>query len=221
MIDPEILLRWHSRGFRRLAGVDEVGRGPLAGPVVAAAVILPEGFDGREVTDSKALSPAKREMLAERILRSCEVGIASVPAPVIDRLNIHHATLLAMRRAIAALALAPEAVLCDGKFVPPGLACPGEAIIKGDSRVLAIAAASIVAKTVRDRMMEAAEIHFSGYNFKKNAGYPAPFHKAALLEIGLCPLHRLSYAPCRAIMATSEAQNHRQETRRSEKGQPA
>jgi len=210
----EIAARWRRQGFRRIAGVDEVGRGPLAGPVVAAAVILPEGFAGEGITDSKALSASRRAALALRITRSAQVGIAYVPAPVIDRLNIHGATLLAMRRAIEALAVPPDAVLCDGKFVPKGIACPGEAVIKGDSKVLAIAAASIVAKVARDAMMEAAEAHFPGYAFQKNAGYPTPLHKAALLEIGLCPLHRLSFAPCRAVFEAAT-------TRRSEKGQSA
>jgi ribonuclease HII len=197
----DIVARWQANGFLGIAGVDEVGRGPLAGPVVAAAVILPEGFDGAGITDSKALPPMRRSALAERIKREALVGLAYVPAPAIDALNIHQATLLAMRRAIAALPVQPDAVLCDGKFVPKGLPCPGEAVIKGDSRVLAIAAASIVAKVARDQLMKTAETHFSGYDFTKNAGYPTPVHKAALLKIGLCPLHRLSFAPCRAVLA--------------------
>lgn len=210
----EIAARWHRQGCRRIAGVDEVGRGPLAGPVVAAAVILPEGFDAGGIADSKALSAPRRGMLARRITAGAQVGIAYVPAPVIDRLNIHGATLLAMRRAIEALPIPPDAVLCDGKFVPKGLSCPGEAVIKGDSKVLAIAAASIVAKVARDMMMEAAEAQFPGYFFAKNAGYPAPLHKAALIDIGLCPLHRLSFAPCRAVFEATT-------TGRSEKGQSA
>jgi ribonuclease HII len=192
--------RWRERGFFCLAGVDEVGRGPLAGPVVAAAVILPEGFDSEGITDSKALSASRREALVARITGSALIGLAYVPAPVIDRLNIHGATLIAMRRAVLALPILPDAVLCDGKFVPKDLPCPGEAVVKGDSRVLAIAAASIVAKVARDRLMGKASEHFPGYSFEKNAGYPAPVHKAAILKIGLCPLHRLSFAPCRAVL---------------------
>lgn len=196
----EIEARWRRRGFFHLAGVDEVGRGPLAGPVVAAAVILPEGFDGEGITDSKALSASRRAALATRITKAALVGLAYVPAPVIDRLNIHGATLLAMRRAVLALPVPPDAVLCDGKFVPKDLPFPGEAVVKGDSKVMAIAAASIVAKVARDRLMESASNHFPGYFFEKNAGYPAPLHKAAITKIGLCPLHRLSFAPCRAVL---------------------
>lgn len=214
MPSDEITAHWHRQGCHRIAGVDEVGRGPLAGPVMAAAVILPDGFDAEGITDSKALSASRRKALARRITARAEVGIACVPAPVVDRLNIHGATLLAMRRAIEALAVPPDAVLCDGKFVPKGLSCPGEAVIKGDSKVLAIAAASIVAKVARDAMMETAEVHFPGYFFAKNAGYPAPVHKAALVAIGLCPLHRLSFAPCRAVFEAAT-------TGRSEKGQSA
>ena len=196
----EIEKRWRQRGFLRLAGVDEVGRGPLAGPVVAAAVILPMGFDCEGITDSKVLSASRREALAARITGTALVGLAYVPAPIIDKLNIHGATLLAMRRAVLALPILPDAVLCDGKFIPKDLPCPGDAVVKGDSKVLAIAAASIVAKVARDRLREKASEYFPGYFFEKNAGYPAPIHKAALTKIGLCPLHRLSFAPCRAVL---------------------
>jgi ribonuclease HII len=187
------------RGFSHIAGVDEVGRGPLAGPVVAAAVILPPGFDAQGITDSKKLAPKRRAVLAARILAEAEVGLAYVPAPLIDALNIHHATLLAMRRAIAALPRTPDGVLVDGKFVPPHLLMPGLAVVKGDSRVLAIAAASIVAKEARDALMQEAEKRFPGYGLGPSAGYPTPRHKAALKTLGLTPLHRLSYAPCRAV----------------------
>ncbi len=201
MVDlTEMLQRWRRQGFRRFAGVDEVGRGPLAGPVVAAAVILPETFDVAEITDSKKLSASRREILAARLLREAAVGIAYLPAPEIDRLNIHRATLAAMTRAIAALPETPDAVLIDGKFVPPELPCPGVAVIGGDARVAAIGAASIVAKVARDRLMTAADRHFPGYGFAGHAGYPTPSHKTALARNGLCPLHRLSYAPCRALL---------------------
>ena len=187
------------RGFARIAGVDEVGRGPLAGPVVAAAVVLPPGFDATGITDSKKLTAKRRAELATRILAEADVGLAYVPAPFIDALNIHNATLLAMKRAIAALPETPDAVVVDGKFVPPGILMPGLAVVKGDSRVTAIAAASIVAKEARDALMREAEKRFPGYGLGKSAGYPTAQHRAALLTLGLTPLHRLSYAPCKAV----------------------
>ncbi|HRE21026.1 MAG TPA: ribonuclease HII [Rhabdaerophilum sp.] len=195
-----VLHRWQAQGVRRIAGVDEVGRGPLAGPVVAAAVVLPDGFDPTGITDSKKLSANRREALATRLMREARVGIAYLPAPDIDRLNIHQATLTAMAHAIAALPEPPEAVLIDGKFVPATLSCPGFAVIGGDARVAAIGAASIVAKVARDRLMAAADRHFPGYGFAGHAGYPTPAHKAMLAKCGLTPLHRLSYAPCRALL---------------------
>jgi len=200
MMIGEIEAALRARGLSCIAGVDEVGRGPLAGPVVAAAVILPENFDGEGITDSKALSPARREALAARITRQAATALAYVPAPEIDRLNIHGATLLAMRRAVLALPIQPVFVLADGKFTPKDLPCPAQAVVKGDARVLAIAAASIVAKVARDRLMATVEIHFPGYAFAKNAGYPTSFHKNSLKKIGLTPLHRLSFAPCKALL---------------------
>lgn len=193
------LAGWRHAGLTRIAGVDEVGRGPLAGPVVAAAVILPAGFDAAGITDSKALSAKQREVHAEQILVAAQVGIAYLPAPAIDRLNIHHATLLTMRRALAALPVPAEAALIDGKFTPSGIACPAQAVIKGDSRVLAIAAASIVAKVARDRLMASAERDFPGYGFARHAGYPTKMHRDALARQGLCPLHRRSFGPCKAL----------------------
>lgn len=194
------LRRWQAQGLRQIAGVDEVGRGPLAGPVVAAAVILPEGFDLAGIADSKRLSASRREALSAKLLREAQVGVAYLPAPEIDRLNIHQATLLAMARAIAALPTPPEAVLVDGKFVPPALPCPGLAVISGDARVAAIGAASIVAKVARDRLMAQADRHYPGYGFAGHAGYPTKAHKVALAAHGLCPLHRRSYAPCRSLV---------------------
>lgn len=189
-----------AQGHGRIAGVDEVGRGPLAGPVVAAAVILPPGFDSQGITDSKALRPRRRADLARHILNSAQVGLAYVPAPQIDALNIFQATLLAMRRALDALPVPPDAVLVDGTHVLPRLPMPALAVVKGDSRVLAIGAASIVAKEARDALMRQAEARFPGYGFGPSAGYPTPAHKAALPRLGLTPLHRLSFAPCRALI---------------------
>lgn len=200
----ERLRQWRSEGVRRIAGVDEVGRGPLAGPVVAAAVILPAAFDTAGITDSKALSAKRRATLAARLIREAQVGLAYVPAPDIDQLNIHQATLLAMIRAIAALPEQPDAVLIDGKFVPPALVCPGFAVIGGDARVAAIGAASIIAKVARDRLMARADTHFPGYGFDGHAGYPTKKHRAALAEQGLSALHRRSYGPCRALLQRSQ-----------------
>lgn len=187
------------RSLPRIAGVDEVGRGPLAGPVVAAAVILPAGFDTEGLDDSKRLSAAKREMLASRIRASAMIGLAILPAPIIDQLNIRKASLEAMRRAISALPCLPDGAMIDGRDIPPGLPCPAFALIKGDHLRPEIAAASIIAKVMRDAMMREADRHFPGYGFRANAGYPAPLHRAALPKLGLTPLHRLSFAPCRAI----------------------
>ncbi len=177
-----------------VCGVDEVGRGPLAGPVVAAAVILAEGFDPAGIADSKKLSPAARERAAARITGAAAVGIAIVEPDEIDRLNIHGATLLAMARAVAALPVRPGHVLVDGKFLPR-LDHPATAVIGGDARSLAIAAASIVAKVARDRIMVAAAESYPEYDWTSNKGYPAPRHLAALAEHGPTPLHRRSFAP--------------------------
>lgn len=182
-----------------VAGVDEVGRGPLAGPVVAAAVVLPMGFDAHALADSKTLSPARRMTLAAQILAVCPVGIASLSAPEIDARNIHAASLEAMRRAIHALPVLPDLALVDGKFVPPGLPCAGRAVIGGDAKVKAIAAASIVAKVWRDAMMLEADKQYPGYGFARHAGYPTALHRAALMRLGLCALHRHSFGPCRAL----------------------
>ena len=177
-----------------VCGVDEVGRGPLAGPVVAAAAILPAGFDPAGIDDSKKLSPAARERAAARITGAAAIGLAIVEADEIDRLNIHGATLVAMARAVAALPVRPGHVLVDGKFLPR-LDYPATAVIGGDRRSLAIAAASIVAKVARDRIMIAAAESYPEYDWASNKGYPAPRHLAALAEHGPTPLHRRSFAP--------------------------
>lgn len=183
------------RGFPGpLAGVDEVGRGPLAGPVVAAAVLLPESGWPAGIRDSKRLTSRARESLAALIRNCAEVGTGIVEADEIDRLNIHHATLLAMARAVAALPTRPNHVLVDGKFLPR-LDIPATAVIGGDARSLAIAAASIVAKELRDRIMMAAAAAYPHYDWASNKGYPAPRHLLALAEHGPCPLHRRSFAP--------------------------
>ena len=186
------------------AGIDEAGRGPLAGPVVAAAVILPEGFSALSaLDDSKKLTAKRRDALANIIRAEAMVSIALAEPAEIDRLNILHATLAAMGRAAAGLARAPQLILIDGNQVPPGLPSPARALVGGDASEPAIAAASIIAKTVRDALMVQAEARFPGYGFAGHKGYPSPVHRAALEALGPCPLHRLSYAPVRAGLEKS------------------
>ncbi|WP_232845808.1 ribonuclease HII [Aurantimonas marina] len=185
-------------GLRRIAGIDEAGRGPLAGPVVAAAVVLdrnrlPDGLD-----DSKKLDAAQRERLFVEVLASAQVGIASASAAEIDRFNIRGATLIAMRRALHALPQAPCHVLVDGRDIPPLLRCPGTAVISGDALSLSIAAASIVAKVTRDRIMRRACRAYAGYGFSRHMGYGTPEHLAAIVRLGPSPLHRMSFRPLRA-----------------------
>jgi ribonuclease HII len=186
-------------GCRFVAGTDEAGRGPLAGPVVAAAVILrpddlPEGID-----DSKRLSKARREEAFEEVMRkSAAIAFASASAEEIDAANILRASLITMTRAVAALSTAPDHLLADGRDIPPGLTCPASALVKGDQRSLSIAAASIVAKVMRDRMMAAAHCEFPAYGFISNQGYGSAAHMAAIAEHGPAPrLHRFSFSPIR------------------------
>lgn len=184
-------------GFRLVAGLDEAGRGPLAGPVVAAAVILDPDCVPDGLNDSKALRPARREELFELIMASCHVGIASASAREIERTDIRAASLAAMCRALAALPVKADYALVDGRDFPSGLSCQGQALIKGDARSLSIAAASIVAKVVRDRMMIRAALVHPGYGFDSHMGYGAPRHLVAIAEHGPCPLHRMTFRPLR------------------------
>ena len=188
-----------------MAGVDEAGRGPLAGPVVAAAVILDDLQPIRGLADSKALTALRRERLFDEIrARALCCSVAQASVEEIDRLNILQATLLAMRRAVEGLRLKPQRVLVDGNRVPV-LPVPVEAIVKGDAKVPAISAASILAKVTRDRLC--AELHerFPHYGFDGHKGYPTPLHLAALREHGPCPEHRRSYAPVRACLGEGAA----------------
>lgn len=186
-------------GITRIAGVDEVGVGPLAGPVVAAAVIVPPSMRVRGVDDSKTLRPALREELAERIrAEATAVSLGVVEVDEIDRINIHQATLEAMRRAVEGLAVAPEHVIVDARTIP-GITLPQTAIVKGDSRSYAVAAASIVAKVARDRMMRVLHDSHPEYGFAEHAGYGTPAHLAALAQHGPCPAHRRSFAPVRQM----------------------
>ncbi len=184
-------------GIARVAGVDEVGRGPLAGPVVAAAVILPP-TQPIGLADSKTLSPARRHRLDLVIRASSDVSIALASVAEIDRLNILEATMLAMQRAVEGLPEPPGAALVDGNRLPD-LACPARAIVKGDASQPAIAAASIVAKQARDAMMRALAAAYPGYGWERNAGYGTREHKAALSRLGPSPEHRRSFAPVRAV----------------------
>ncbi|WP_298046734.1 ribonuclease HII [uncultured Cardiobacterium sp.] len=186
----------------RVAGVDEAGRGALVGNVVAAAVILPETFNLPGLTDSKKLSARQREVLFDAITAQALAWCAAAASPAeIDAMNIHHATLLAMRRAVEGLATPPQSVLVDGKFTPE-LAMPARAIVGGDASEACIAAASIIAKVTRDRQMMELEARFPGYDFAAHKGYGTKAHLAALARLGATPEHRRSYAPVRAMMAS-------------------
>lgn len=194
MKKPEALL--HARGYRYIAGVDEVGRGPLAGPVVAAAVVLPEDFNVLGVDDSKKLSEKKREELYDAILEGClAYGIGMADHQVIDEINILQATKKAMREAIARceeMLGGLDYVIFDAVTIED-LKLPQEAVVKGDAKVLAVAAASIVAKVTRDRMMEEYDNIFPGYGFASNKGYGSAEHIAALKKLGATPIHRQSF----------------------------
>lgn len=187
----------------QVAGVDEAGRGALVGNVVAAAVILPAQFDLPGLTDSKKLSARQREVLFDAITAQALAWCAAAASPAeIDAMNIHHATLLAMRRAVEGLAISPQSVLVDGKFTPD-LAMPARTIVGGDASEACIAAASIIAKVTRDRQMMELEARFPGYGFAVHKGYGTKAHLAALARLGATPEHRRSYAPVRAVMAGS------------------
>lgn len=187
-------------GLPRVAGVDEVGRGPLAGPVMAAAVVLDPGNIPDGLNDSKKLSLKKREALAEEIKAQSDWSIAAATVAEIDEINILRATHLAMQRAVAGLNTAPDHLLIDGKILPRGMNRSCEAVVKGDARCLSIAAASIIAKVARDRIMSDLAQQFPGYGWEKNAGYPTASHKKALLDLGVTPHHRRSFAPIHKML---------------------
>ncbi|WP_223912997.1 ribonuclease HII [Rhodoferax lithotrophicus] len=195
----QVALQWGAHGL--IAGVDEAGRGPLAGPVVAAAVILDELHPIKGLADSKKLTARKREQLFDEIRAKalcCSVAQASVQE--IDELNILQATLLAMRRAVQGLRLSPKLVLVDGNRLPV-LPMRAEAVIKGDALVAAISAASILAKVTRDRWCEDYDQQFPAYGFAKHKGYGTAAHLAALSEQGACPEHRTSFRPVAEVLA--------------------
>jgi ribonuclease HII len=188
-----------ARGVWPVAGIDEAGRGPLAGPVAAAAVILDPRKLPKGLNDSKQLTSEQREEAFAVVLqRAVAIGVGLACAQEIDRFNIRQATFLAMRRALAALSLAPAHALVDGNALPPDLCCAGETIVKGDAKSLSIAAASIVAKVTRDRLMMRLHRSHPQYGFHEHMGYPTPAHLQALDLHGPCDFHRRSFAPVRA-----------------------
>jgi len=188
------------RGATPIAGVDEVGRGPFAGPVVAAAVILDADNIPDGLRDSKKLSHAQRVRLFAAISESSVFALGQCSVAEIDRINILEASLLAMRRAIEALSRRPGFVLIDGNRLPRDLPCPAEAVVRGDGRVASIAAASIIAKVTRDRLMGALSRDFPGYGWETNAGYGTKQHIEALNTLGVTPHHRRSFKPIHNIL---------------------
>jgi len=199
VLDPAVEEAWFARGVRWLAGVDEAGRGPLAGPVVAAAVLLtPEAPRLEGVDDSKQLPRRRREQLAAAIVSTLPVGVGAASPREIDRLNIRVATALAMRRAVLRLPGGAEVLLVDGLPMAE-IGFPHEALVGGDARSYAIACASIVAKTVRDRLMRRLAARYPAYGWERNCGYGTPHHRAALERCGITPHHRRSFAPVRQI----------------------
>lgn len=198
---PDFSLESRSKrqGLWPVAGTDEAGRGPLAGPVVAAAVILDPRDIPTGLNDSKKLSAAQREALYDRILSIATVSIASSSPARIDLTDIRKASLDAMRRAVAGLDIEARHVLADGRDVPMGLTCSGEAVVKGDARSVSIAAASIVAKVMRDRMMARAGLLYPAYGFEIHAGYGTDRHRSAIVTHGPCPLHRMSFRPLKDV----------------------
>ncbi|MSU90470.1 ribonuclease HII [Rhodobacteraceae bacterium 2CG4] len=193
-----------ARGMHPVCGIDEAGRGPWAGPVVAAAVILdpaavPEGID-----DSKKLTARRREALFLALRGCAQIGIGAASVREIDRINILQASYLAMRRAVAALPVPPRRALIDGNGVPGGLPCPGQAIVGGDGTEPAIAAASIVAKVTRDRIMVALAQQYPGYGWDTNVGYGVKAHFEALQSLGVTPHHRRSFKPVHKILCQED-----------------
>lgn len=191
----------------RVAGVDEVGRGPLAGPVVAAAVILDPARPIEGLADSKVLSEKRREILAEIIReRALAWALGRAEVAEIDELNILHASLLAMRRAVEALRVKPDHALIDGNRCPE-LACSAQAIVKGDSKVAAISAASILAKVARDNEMIEMDRRYPGYGLAGHKGYPTKAHVQALDALGVTVIHRRSFGPVRRCIESRDGQN--------------
>ena len=188
------------RGVIPIAGTDEVGRGPLAGPVVAAAVILDPARIPAGLADSKTLTAQTRERLFDLIICNAQVGIGAASVAEIDEINILRAAHLAMCRALAALPTTPGHVLVDGNLIPRGLSIPATAIIQGDAKSASIAAASIIAKVTRDRIMVDLAQQFDAYGWERNSGYPTPEHLERLKSHGVTPHHRTSFKPVHNIL---------------------
>lgn len=198
MYDNEIRLK--KQGYKFIAGVDEVGRGPLIGPVVAAAVILPDDFELEGLTDSKKLSESKRELYFDYIVENAlAIGLGKVTAKKIDEINIYEATKLAMKKAISKLEVKPDYVLIDGnmKF---NMRRKYESIIKGDGKSISIAAASVIAKVTRDRMLVKLDKKYPMYGFKDHKGYPTKKHVDAIYKYGIIEKHRKSFKPISEIL---------------------
>ncbi len=198
---PDLVLERATDGL--VAGVDEAGRGPWAGPVVAAAVVLelgrlPRGL-ARAIDDSKKLSPARRLAMAEALRHCARIGIGAASAAEIDTVNVLAASLRAMARAVAALGTLPDLALIDGPHTP-ALPCPAQAVIGGDGRSLSIAAASIVAKVTRDRIMARLDPRYPGFGWAHNSGYGTAEHRAALMRLGITPHHRKTFKPIHNIL---------------------
>ncbi|WP_170398177.1 ribonuclease HII [Ruegeria arenilitoris] len=198
--DYEIEKAAAAQGYLRIAGVDEVGRGPLAGPVVAAAVILNPSDIPDGLNDSKKLTAKRRAALEAALREKAEIAIADASVAEIDQHNILRASHLAMERAVAALDPPPDYLLIDGNMIPRGLTIPSQAVVKGDAHSVSIAAASIVAKNWRDQLMVDLAQQHPGYGWETNAGYPSKQHKDALQNLGVTPHHRRSFKPVHNIL---------------------
>jgi ribonuclease HII len=202
----------YTEGYYRVAGTDEVGRGPLAGPVVSAAVILPKNLNIPEIRDSKKISQYKRDLLYDRIYEEAEtIGLGIIDSHEIDRINILQASLAAMCMAVDNLVPSPDFLLIDGKFKIP-CTLPQKAVIKGDDRSISIAAASIVAKVTRDRLMEKYGKLYPQYGFAQNKGYPTKSHRSAIKACGCCPIHRMSF---KGVKEFSVRNHHQKKCRKS------